>query len=202
MSLLAFLIEHSGKISAALTLGGTVFFLGKKAVHKVKPYLNLVDSVAALDKKLDKISAEFQYDHGSSMKDQMGKIEKTLERNTKITELIFNRQRWLMDTRTEPMFEADQNGNFTWANVAFTKLVKRNINDLLGNKWRNIVSEDHRENTLSQWDSAVEDKRNFEQTIYLTDRANHRYVATCIAALQDDGNYIGTLSEIEKAVDK
>lgn len=204
--MLSFLIENSAKISAVLTLGGTVGYLAlktaKKVSSKVKPYLEVVDKISHLSVKIDEVSKQLQYDHGFSMRDQIGKIEKTLDRNTKITELIFNRQRWLMDTRNEPMFEADKNGNFTWANTALVRLTKRSINDLLGNKWRNIVSEDRRDDTLFHWDEAVKQKRNFEETLHLTDKVGNKYVTYCIAAIQDDGNYIGTFSNIEKCVDK
>lgn len=201
-ALLSFLMENSGKISAVLTLTGTVGVLAIKTYRIVKtklsPYLQVVEGISKLSVQVESIAKQFEYDHGHSLKDQIRKIETTLERNTKITESIFNRQRWLMDTRSEPMFEADSKGNFTWANVAFVRLTKRGVADLLGNKWRNAISENAREDVVLKWNEAIKEKRNFEQTVHVTDKSGTEYAAWCVAALQDDGNYIGTFSEVQK----
>jgi len=204
--LFSFLLENSTKISAVVTLGSTAGFLAvkgyKKAKDKIKPYFEVVDKISTLSTVVEDIRKELRYNSGHSFRDEVGDIRKTLRRNTEITELILSRQRWLMDMQSDPVFEADGQGNFTWANSKFIRLTKRTIGELLGNKWRNIIEEDHREQTLLEWDEAIQQKRNFERTVHLSDKSGVQYVAQCVAVQQDDGNYIGTLTNIEKLVDK
>ena len=82
-----------------------------------------------------------------------------------------------MDNREEPIFEADLDGNFTWVNEAFVKIVKRSHKDLLGNKWRIIVTEEKRNDIYSHWESAIKEKRNFEEKIFFTDKKGNKLSA-------------------------
>lgn len=204
--LFSFLLENSTKISAVVTLGTTAGYLAlkgyRKARAKIQPYFEVVDKISSLSAVVEDIRKELRYNSGHSFRDEVGDIRKTLRRNTEITELILSRQRWLMDMQSEPVFEADSEGNFTWANSKFIRLTKRTIGELLGNKWRNIIEEDHREQILAEWDEAVQQKRNFERTIHLSDKSGAQFMAQCVAVQQDDETYIGTLTNIEKLVDK
>lgn len=184
------------EISVILGAIGSVYFFIYRALNKLKPYTEVIDKIKDLNEKIDNISSEFKNNHGTSLKDQICVIENSVKENTKLTKSIFYRQRWLLDNRIEPIFEADSKGYFTWVNDAFIRLVKRGPNDLLNNKWRNVVSEDHRESIYSHWEDAIKQKRNFEQTIYITDKNGDKYSAMCVACLQEDGNYIGTLLNV------
>ena len=194
-----FLSQLSGwtkEIMVIIGAIGSVYYFIYRALNKIKPYTEILETIEKLNIKIDTISGEFKNNHGSSLKDQICLIENSVKENTKLTKSIFYRQRWILDNRQEPIFEADHKGNFTWANDSFIRLVKRGQQDLLNNKWRNIISEEHRETIYSNWEDAIKQKRNFEETIYITDKKGVSYTAMCTAFLQEDGNYIGTLSNI------
>lgn len=198
MQIIHFFSTFIHEIAAFFGALGMVYFFIHRALNKIKPYTNVVENINALDRKLNNISNEFKNNHGSSLKDQICAIENSVKENTFLTKSIFYRQRWILDNRTEPIFEADQDGNFTWVNDSFIRLVKRSKDDLLNNKWKIIISEENRHDIYCNWEDAIKEKRNFEETIFITDKKGNRYSTICTASLQEDGNYIGTFSEIER----
>jgi len=158
--------------------------------HKLKPYTTITDDISQIRKELTSNS-------GKSLKDLVKKIEGDVESNTNLTKTILCRQRWILDNRSEPIFEADENGNFTWVNEAFVKLAKRSCSDLTGNKWKNIIAESNRDSVFAHWDAAIKEKRNFEETIVITDKKGKNHSVMCIASIQEDGKYVGSLTNIK-----
>lgn len=182
------LIKNLNASYVVLTaVGGYMYLLYKK----LKPYTTITDDIG-------KIRAELTSNSGKSLKDLVNKIKADVESNTDLTKTIMCHQRWILDNRAEPIFEADEEGNFTWVNEAFVKLAKRSCYDLLGNKWKNIIAEDERDSIFSHWEKAIKEKRNFEETIVITDKKGRRFSAMCIASIQEDGKYIGSLTNIEQ----
>ena len=159
--------------------------------RKLKPYTTITDDIS-------QIRAELTSNSGKSLKDLVKKIETEVKSNTSLTKTIMCRQRQILDNRKEPIFEADETGNFTWVNEAFIKLTKRSCIDLLGNKWKNIIAEDERDTIFYHWDSAIKEKRNFEETVIITDKKGRAFSAMCIATIQEDGKYMGSLTNIQQ----
>ena len=137
-------------------LAGYMFVILKK----LKPYTTITDDIS-------KIKAELTSNSGKSLKDLVKKIEVDVNSNTNLTKTIMCRQRWILDNRSEPIFETDENGNFTWVNEAFIRLTKRACYDLLNNKWKNIIIETQRDAVYEHWDRAIKEKRSFEETIQI-----------------------------------
>lgn len=159
-------------------------------LNKLKPYTTITDDIK-------QIKSELTSNSGKSLKDLVKKIEVDVESNTNLTKTILCRQRWILDNRNEPIFEADEKGNFTWVNEAFVKLTKRSCYDLMGTKWKNIIAEPNRDMVYSHWDNAIKEKRNFEETILITDRKGKNFSAKCIASIQEDGKYMGSFCNLK-----
>ena len=160
-------------------------------LKKLKPYTTITDDIG-------KIKAELTSNSGKSLKDLVKKIEVDVNSNTNLTKTIMCRQRWMLDNRTEPIFETDENGSFTWVNEAFIRLTKRACYDLLDNKWKNIIAESQRDVVYGHWERAIKEKRNFEETIQILDKKGRKFSTMCIASIQEDGKYIGCLTEIKE----
>jgi PAS domain S-box-containing protein len=143
------------------------------------------------------IRKELTSNGGQSLKDFVKQIKSDVQANTDLTKTIMCRQRWILDNRSEPIFETDENGNFTWVNEAFIRLTKRSCVDLLNNKWKNIIEENQRDSIFEHWDRAIQEKRNFEETIQIVDKKGNKFSAMCIANIQQDGKYIGALTDIK-----
>ena len=117
------------------------------------------------------------------------------------TKTILYRQRWILDNREEPIFETDENGNFTWANSAMIRLTDRLFKDLENNNWINALCENTRTEINESWQIAIENKRNFEHEIIIVDSKNRSFGAKCVAVRQEDGKYVGKLINIKELED-
>lgn len=174
-------------IVAIVALSGHLFILWKK----LKPYTTITEDIS-------KIRQELTSNGGKSLKDCVKKIHEEVQANTDLTKTIMCRQRWILDNRGEPIFEADENGNFTWVNEAFIRLTKRSLLDLTGNKWKNIIEEASRDSIFDHWDRAIKEKRNFEETLIIVDKKGRKFSAMCIAVIQQDNKYIGSFFDVKE----
>jgi PAS domain-containing protein len=196
---ITYFIEHIKDI-AALCLGlGTVHYYIRLVLKRLQPYTNITDNVATISKEIKEIKKELTFNSGTSLKDLVNQIKFDVKSNTELTTTILNRQRWMLDNRTEPIFETNKDGKFTWVNDAFMKLTDRGFKDLKDNNWVNILKEEIRNDIANDWYLAVASKRNFEHNAIIVDAKNNNYLSKIIAHRQEDGNYIGTLMEIKKA---
>lgn len=67
----------------------------------------------------------------------------------------------------------------------------------MGTKWKNIIAEPNRDIVYNHWDNAIKEKRNFEETILITDRKGKNFSAKCIASIQEDGKYMGSFCNLK-----
>jgi PAS domain S-box-containing protein len=184
---LNFILSINSTVVALCAIAGHLFVLYKK----LKPYTTITDDIS-------KIKAELTSNSGKSLKDLVKKIEVDVESNTNLTKTIMCRQRWILDNRNEPIFEVDEKGNFTWVNEAFIRLTKRSCKELLNKKWKNIIIESQRDTVFEHWNNAIKEKRNFEETIHITNKKGEKFSTMCIATIQEDGKYIGCLTDIKQ----
>lgn len=182
---------------ANTTIAALIIFTGYliSFSKKVQPYISVKDDIAALKTDLSKISSEFKTNGGKSLKDQINDLQASIK-------TILHRQRWILDNREEPIFEADENGNFTWINDAFSRLADRPFRELQNNNWINCLREDTREEITESWRLAIENKRTFEHVLFIVDSKNRIFSTKCIASRQEDGKYIGSFMNVEKVVEK
>ena len=62
----------------------------------------------------------------------------------------------------------------------------------------NLIEESQRDAVFEHWDRAIEEKRNFEETVQIMDKKGNKYSTMCVATIQQDGKYIGSLTEIKQ----
>jgi hypothetical protein len=160
-------------------------------LKKLHPFTTITTDIAVLKNEISHISKELKPNGGKSLKDQMNDLQLS-------TKTILYRQRWILDNREEPIFETDEKGNFTWANSALIRLTDRLFKDLENNNWINALCENTRIEINDSWQTAIENKRNFEHEIIIVDSKNRSFSAKCIAVRQEDGKYVGKLINIEQ----
>lgn len=186
-------VEQAAAAAAAL---GTIWVGFKKMKKKIKPFFNSTAEIELLNKKLDLICKELTPNGGSSLKDKINKIEAEIKKNTSVTESIFNRQRWIFNTNPIPVFEADKDGNFTWANNSYLTLTGFSIENVIKKGWINSLHEKDREDFLVSWYHAVKDSRNFERFALFVDSKGNPNRCRVVATRADDGGYIGSLLDL------
>ena len=179
--------------AANMTLAAIIVFIAYffQFTNKLQPYLTITKDIEDLKQTTKNISEQFKNNGGKSLKDQLDKLEET-------SLTILQRQRWILDNRDEPIFETDEKGNFKWANDSLIRLTDRLFKDLENNNWINALCEKTREEINDCWQAAIDNKRNFEHEIIIVDSKNRAFSAKCHAVRQDDGKYIGKLSNIKQ----
>jgi len=192
------IIEAVKNISEYLTLANTtiaaLILFGGYLVNftrKIKPYVAVTDDITHLKNEVALISNELKPNGGKSLKDQISDLQSS-------TKIILYRQRWILESREEPTFETDGKGNFTWANDAFIRLTDRLFKDLENNNWINALCEKTRDQVNERWQSAIENKRNFEHEIIIIDGKNRAFSVKCCAVRQNDGVYMGKLTNVRE----
>lgn len=182
-------------LAAAVTVLSVLWKITKKAGKSIKDkYLFLEGSIS----KINEISKEFLPNHGSSLKDLLTKMQNELVKNTELTEKIATRQKWLFDNREMPIFESDEEGRCVWVNIAFMNLVKRDMNFLLGNGWKNIIAPEDRERVVNNWESCVKDGRDSEDTYSVVDINGNRTKVFTAACKTGKYGYVGAMKIIKQ----
>jgi len=145
--------------------------------------------------KLNRIFEEMTPNHGSSLKDKIDKLEKSIEKNNELTEKIFYRQRWIMERQDLPIFESDHDGLCSWVNERYAKLFGKSSSNFLGNGWKNIIHPDDRERVEFHWNESVRDKIDYKDTFRAL--SNDKIIKIQIIANRIESGYIGSVEVLE-----
>jgi len=131
----------------------------------VKPVLDLMTSIyqspkrlsaleSSLGGKLDEIIKELKPNGGSSIKDQLNRLETAVS--------ISQAERLLLlDSIPQGVFTSDVKGRWIWVNDALRKTVGGSVAEFVGNNWENTICTDDRETVVREWNRAIEQKRDF-----------------------------------------
>lgn len=190
-------IDNYEQISYVVTIlavgGGILLACGKFFKRIAVSTVQKFRSISSAFDKIDIISKEFTPNHGSSMKDVINKIQSDLAKNTELTEKIATRQKWIFDNREMPIFESDEQGHCVWVNIAYMNLVKRDMNFLLGNGWKNVIAPEDRERVVENWESCVKDGRDSEDTYMIVDANGVRTKVFTAACKTGKFGYVGAM---------
>ena len=182
-------------IISVLTLMGILIKVGMWLYKKASIQLN---SITKVHSQVEAIFKEITPNGGGSIKDKINVMSTEITENTKLTQQIFHRQRWIMDRRNEPIFETTQAGEYVWVNYPFAELVGREKEDIIGHNWKNVIHEDDRHRVISNWDSAVKDGRSYEDE-YRIITPHGNVVTVRSEAVNNSGTgYVGYLERIDK----
>ena len=124
---------------------------------------------------LRKVVDQVTHNGGSSMLDSIARIE------LKITELAATND-VLQQISNKPLFRTDENGECAWVNSAYSEIVGKPLEDLLGHGWASIVDPSHRIALKNEWNSAISDGRRFDSTFHIVNNLKElRYKVRCRA---------------------
>jgi hypothetical protein len=196
-----FIYYSISAVIAGITFAGLIYKGIFSLFKKIKSKYNHLEDI---HEKVEKIFEELTPNHGSSIKDKinsldkrMNKIDENLVKNNDLTEKIFYRQRWILDNQEAAVFESDAYGKCIWANVHYLKLIKRNMDFVLGNGWKNIIAPEDRERVTKNWEICVDDGIDSEDTYSIVDSEGKYYKVFCSATKTDNNGYIGSLKILE-----
>lgn len=175
-------------VAAIATAAGLAYKIGHVLFSGLKKQL---DTLQEDRRKLHVVFREVTPNHGTSIKDKINGMEKSIDRNNEMTEKIFFRQRWLMENQDIPIFETDNEGLCTWVNERYARLFGKSVNYFLGHGWKNIIHPDDRERVETHWSNSVKDHIDSEDVFRVI--ANDRVMVIKSVANKTEGGYIGSI---------
>src|SRR5210317_1643988 len=102
----------------------------KQGYDNIMGHTEIQGQLHTLEDKINSILIEYKPNGGSSLKDQLIRIEDSLE-------LQNERLRAMMVDSEQLCFEADKTGRVIWANRTVLRTVGRTPMEILGNGWIN-----------------------------------------------------------------
>jgi len=134
-----------------------------KISNFVKQLLIIVNTYPAFQAKIEDIHKEIKTNGGGSIKDVMQDCKNMI---------VLENKRWriLTEHLNVIAWESDSNGLTTWASDAMLRVLGRTHDEVLGQNWRAIISENDKSRVLEAWDDAIARKISF----YLSYSMRHK----------------------------
>lgn len=186
-ALLTFLKVAAGSVSVIASLYKWVW----------KPCYRAVKSGTVIVENLSAFAKEMKPNGGSSMRDAINRIEKSLARSEE-------RQKILVDLVPFGVFQADVEGHMISMNKTFSLWTGRPVDELKGQGWLNMVSPVERSRVYTEWLEAVHQERVFEIDCNYVDGDGHVFPVSCRADpmkyLADETlGYLGVVSRLDRS---
>ena len=178
-------------ISAAIGILGTLMWLWKK-------------KIAPVHRQVKKIFAEAFSNGGSSIKDTVARIDKTVAEICDHLSASAHRMRTLLQADRKPVFETDATGHFIWINDAYVEMCGRMPYDIYQTGWLTHVAQDERANVSEEWAACVSQVRDFDDEYTICNyKKNESYRvrvrATVLRGLNDKVmGYLGTVEILRR----
>ena len=115
----------------------------------------LKEDLSEVSKQLNFIVSELLPNGGSSVKDALTRIERSVA-------LTNERQRARMLDSKDMVFETDPDGNCIWVNRTYARITKRLPAELLVYGWVNAIAPEDRERVNNEWYKSVHENREFD----------------------------------------
>lgn len=181
--LIDYLTSVIGLLSVALPIiiGGLVW------LHKT--YMSVRDC----QRVIKELSDQFKPNGGSSLRDAINRIEH------KVAQIDLTQKTYLDIDSAHPIFQTDHQGHVIWANRAYTTLVERPIEEILGTGWELIVPQNERDKIRDEWYRACAENRSFEYCFhYVNARTYDKKAIKCKSYGSDKSGYVGVIYEVEE----
>lgn len=180
--------EITGIVALVTTVGG-ILWKGITVLRgKIQKWTEWFKTIT---KNIDSIMAEFQPNHGSSMKDAMSRIEIRQILTDERLKISF------LETGT-PILEFDNQGNCVYANKLVKNLLDEDDDALMGLGWLGSIEASQRDEVRKEWLSCIAENREFSMTIrlnHLEPKETHMHASPL---RNQEGKLIGYLGILNK----
>lgn len=153
-------------------------------------FSSVVNSPSRLDKmegKLDTIIAELRPNGGSSIKDQINRLESS-------NIVSWSQKQLLLDIHPNGIFTTDKDGNCTFANRTYLDMIGGTMEDFRGNNWIKIVAPEDRNKVQEEWYDSVKENRDFDleySLIHLQNGSRIKVRGKGVPIRHPNGNVLG-----------
>lgn len=151
-----------------------------------------------LNSSVVEILKEVKPNGGKSLSDRVSAIQKKVDKDSDVINTISSRQKWILDSRPEPIFECNTSGSCTWVNEKYCQLLQHDVEYFKENGWKNGIHHDDRERVEKEWDKAIEDRRSSSSEHRLVDREGNIIHVKAMATRNENYGYIGRIEILDK----
>lgn len=177
--------------------------------QKVELASQITERLEKLEEIYEEIRNEITPNSGKSMKDVIVRLDEKMSHicdNSNYLTGQFKKmealQKSILNSSEVPTFETNERGACIFANKAYLDFVGRTFEEIKNFGWINIIYPDDRAKVKAEWDSAVNDGRNFELSFRVVCREKIVYTLFCeaspISANDKITGYIGHYENIEE----
>ena len=192
LTALGLVTAETAESSQLGSFGALVAFIaGCATLYKVvlKPGYKMFKKMQKLFETVEKIDKEFSPNGGGSMKDTLNRIEARQMKSEQ-------RQKVLLLDSDDLIYETDANGETTWVNRTYTKLVNKGIDELRGNGWISCIHPEDQDEVMEEWKTCFKQSRDFDMNFRML--ANDRVLNVNSKAhplVDDKSRVIGYLGQ-------
>lgn len=173
--------ELGGAAVASVTMGALAWKNSGGLRLWIKGIFNAGASRRQMHAKIDTILKEVHPNGGSSLRDSVDAIKIDVSTVKFRQSRLSARVLAVMEENSTPMWEADTNGNWTWANAAYLHVVDRSLAEIIGYGWVNSIHWDDRDRVQIQWMKAIAEHRNFEEQYRIVTPTGTVKPISCVA---------------------
>jgi PAS domain-containing protein len=162
--------------------------------------LNLTEKAVCLWNKtfgypvvlIREIHEQLRADDGTPIREQLSRVEQEVQAARVEQHVDFM-------ARKEALFQTDAEGNCIGANTAYLRLVHRTFDEIKGSGWIHIFPHDERPVVAQEWNSAVENERDFDMEVSIREPggATKQVHAHGFRKIGIDGSIIGYMGRLE-----
>lgn len=158
------------------------FFSGIAALSDLPAYGPMMKQVSEMDISLKRVLHEVSPNGGSSMRDAVNTTRDTAKRTEMALAIFINSTRAQWDGMGMfGVFEADAEGNHIYTNSIYQKWTNRSDHELGGIGWVNTIAFADRDMVRREWQSCIQDTREFVLNYRMRDVAGHEFDVICTA---------------------
>ena len=202
-ALIETLSEYWGYIVGLVVGLGSLFAFYRKYLRGVpKGAAVWLKAAARLPVTLEKIQAELRFENGIGLREKLTGYDENMAgfRRMLASETANRRMTW--QYINTPIFEADKNGKFLWANTSYLEMTECDLPDIAGHNWRNSIAGPDRTDVVDQWAVAVNDGTDCKIKYRLVTENNEQWVSFHAICNKDDlGNVLGFVGRIKPTDD-
>lgn len=186
------MVELIITISSVLAaLVGIISILYRYVFMPIYKLIRRLNRIAEISEELHKI---IYPNGGTSVLDHLTRIEESLIKLTKLTQLLSN--------NIDPIiFETDAKGDYTWVSDKWTKMTGLTISDNKHHGWMKCVKESDKDKVWKEWSEVLERHIETQITfsiIHVYTGIETKLCSKIIPIFCNENNVVGYIGAIEK----
>lgn len=129
---------------------------------KISSTTKTINKLKEIPERIESIQKELTNNGGSSLKDAVQRIEKSL-----CVERV--KMRFLLNESEHICFETDAEGHYISANERYLNMLGIELEDCLNNSWKNYIHVHDREFVFENWNLSIKEEKSFNHKYRLID---------------------------------